>query len=215
MRKNLLVIGCILLAGCASLPPAPHESLPSSMQLQPNPNDKDGRLPYVFDIPGIEWRHYTSVMIDPVTIYQGTDSQFGSTTEADRDAIADYMQDQFTDVLKGQYTIVGVAAPDTLRIHFTLTGIATNTPVLATLTKVAPIGLVINTVKNILDLPAVLTGSVSYAIDIYDGTSGRLLRAFVARQYPGAENVAASFGALGAAKAGVRDGAQSLLAQLQ
>lgn len=59
------------------------------MQSQPNPQDKDGRL---YGVPGIEWRHYTSVMSDPVTIYHGTDAQFGSTAEADRDAIADYMQ---------------------------------------------------------------------------------------------------------------------------
>ncbi|WP_213769253.1 DUF3313 domain-containing protein [Caballeronia sp. dw_19] len=215
MRKKLLVIGCILLAGCASTPPAPHGSLSSSTQLRPNPQDKDGRLPYLYAVPGIEWRRYTSVMIDPVAIYHGTDAQFESTAEADRDAIAAYMQSQFTDALKGHYTIVRVAAPDALRIHLTLTGIATSTPVLATLSKIAPVGLVINTVKNIQDRPAALTGSVSYAVEIYDSTSGRLLRAYAAWQYPGAENIAASFGALGAAKAGVRNGAQSLLAQLQ
>ncbi|POR47465.1 uncharacterized protein DUF3313 [Paraburkholderia eburnea] len=215
MRKKLLVIGCILLAGCASTAPVPHESLPSSTQLQTNPQDKDGRVPYVYAVPGVEWRRYTNVMVDPVAIYHGTDAQFKSTTEADRDAIAAYMQGQFTDVLKGHYTIVQVAAPDTLRIHLTLTGIATSTPVLAALTKISPAGLVINTVNNLQGRPAILTGSVSYAVDIYDSTSSRLLRAYTAWQYPGAENIAASFGALGAAKAGVRNGAQSLLAQLQ
>jgi hypothetical protein len=215
MRKFLLVIGCILLAGCASIPPVPHGSLSSSTQLQPNPQDKDGRLPYFYAATGIDWRRYTSAMIDPVAIYHGTDAQFESTAEADRDAIAAYMQDQFTDALKGHYTIVQVAAPDTLRIHFTLTGIVTSTPVLSTLSKIAPVGLVINTVKNVQGQPAALTGSVSYAVEIYDGIGGRLLRAYTAWQYPGAENIAASFGALGAAKAGVRNGAQSLLAQLQ
>lgn len=48
---------------------------------------------------------------------------------------------------------------------------------------------------------------MSCAVDIYHSTSSRLLRAHTAPQHPGAENAVASFSALGAAKAGVRNGA--------
>ncbi len=87
--------------------------------MQPNPQDKDGRVPYVYAVTGVEWWRYTNVMIDPVAIYHGTDAQFKSTTEADRDAIAAYMPGQFIDVLKGHYTIVQVAAPDRRDRHYT------------------------------------------------------------------------------------------------
>jgi len=53
-----------------------------------------------------------------------------------------------------------------------------------------------------------LSGSVSYAVEIYDAGTNRLLGAYVSKQYPNAMNVKASIGGLGAAKAGIRKGAE-------
>ncbi|MEA3098850.1 DUF3313 family protein, partial [Caballeronia mineralivorans] len=69
-------------------------------------------------------------------------------------------------------------------------------------------------VQTARDKQAFFTGSVSYAVEIYDGASNHLLRAHVTKQYPWAENVAVSFTALGASRSGVRNGAEALLAQL-
>jgi hypothetical protein len=44
--------------------------------------------------------------------------------------------------------------------------------------------------------------------------SNRLLRAYVAKEYPAAENVLASFGSLGASKTGIDKGATALLKEL-
>jgi uncharacterized protein DUF3313 len=44
------------------------------------------------------------------------------------------------------------------------------------------------------DKQAIFSGSVSYAVEIYDSASNRLLCAYVAKQYPWAENLFASFG---------------------
>ena len=102
----------------------------------------------------------------------------------------------------------------TLRIHLTLTGIETNTPVLSSLTKIAPVNLVINVVQTARDKQAIFTGSVSYAVEIYDSASNQLLRAYVSKQYPFAENLFASFGTSDASRAGIRNGAKDLMAQL-
>ena len=50
-----------------------------------------------------------------------------------------------------------------------------------------------------------LSGSVSYAVEIYDAATNRLLNAYEAKQYPTAMNVNASFGASGASKVGIRE----------
>lgn len=63
------------------------------------------------------------------------------------------------------------------------------------------------------DKEGLLTGSVSYAVEIYDATDNRLLSAYVTKQYPNALNAGASFGALSASKVGIRKGADALLAQ--
>jgi hypothetical protein len=55
---------------------------------------------------------------------------------------------------------------------------------------------------------------VSYAVEIYDSTSNQLLRAYLAKQYPFAENLFASFGTSAASRAGIGNGAKDLAAQL-
>ena len=49
---------------------------------------------------------------------------------------------------------------------------------------------------------------------IYDASTNRLLNAYVEKQYPNAMNVKSTFGSLGAAKTGIRKGAEALVAQL-
>lgn len=71
-----------------------------------------------------------------------------------------------------------------------------------------------NTVQTVRDKQGMLSGSVSYAVEIYDSTSDHLLRAYVSKQYPAAANVFESFGKLDAARAGLRKGADDLLVQL-
>ena len=60
-----------------------------------------------------------------------------------------------------------------------------------------------------------MTGSVIYAVEIFDAANGRLLSAFVSKQYPSPYNIQASVGALSAAEAGIDAGADALLAQLR
>jgi hypothetical protein len=74
--------------------------------------------------------------------------------------------------------------PTTLRVYLTLTGLETNTPVLSSLTKILPVNAIINVVQTARDKKAIFTGSVSYAVEIYDSASNQLLRAYVAKQYP-------------------------------
>jgi len=55
---------------------------------------------------------------------------------------------------------------------------------------------------------------VSYAVEVYDATTNRLLHAYVEKQYPNAMNVGATLGSLSAAKTGIRKGADELVAKL-
>ena len=69
------------------------------------------------------------------------------------------------------------------------------------------------------NLPAVvrgsLTGSVVYAVEIFDAPTSRLLGAFVTKQYPPPYDIKASVGPLAAAEAGMDKGAEALIAQLR
>ncbi|HWT99240.1 MAG TPA: DUF3313 family protein, partial [Terriglobales bacterium] len=60
-----------------------------------------------------------------------------------------------------------------------------------------------------------MTGSVLYAVEIYDAETTRLLAAYVTKQYPNAYNVGATMGSLAAAKTGIDKGADALATEVR
>jgi hypothetical protein len=214
--KPVAPVVCLgLLAGCATTHPVAYKDLASSTELTANAQDKRGHLPYQYTAADCDWSTYHGVLLDPVVIYRGADQQFGKLSESNKAALASYMQLQFTQALQSRYAIVPAAGPHTLRIHVTLTGAETTVPVLATVNQLMPVGALVNTVRSAADRPSRSMGSISYAVEIYDGASHRLLRAYVSKQYPAAEDIPASVGALGASEAAIRKGAKALLAELE
>jgi len=204
---------CMAMVACASTQPIPYSSLESSSQLKPNPDNKSGRVPYDYSA-GADWRRYSSVIIEPVAIYRGADNQFEKISEQDKDLLARYMRTEFNDELNKRFDIVNFAGPSTLRLKLTLTGAKTTPQVVGTVTKFDLAGGPYNAVQAIRGKEGALSGSVSYAVEIYDASANRLLEAYVAKQYPNAMNIKASVGALSASKTGIRKAAEDLAARL-
>jgi hypothetical protein len=210
VRRSSLASGLIAalaLTGCASTPPVAFRELPSASKLQPVKDRKDH---FRYTNPASDLRNYTVLIVDPVTIYTGSDSQFGSVPDAARREIADYMHRQFTEVFGKELQITDSVAPHTARLHLTLIGIQTSTPVIATASHVLPVGLLVNAGLGASGRNGTFFGSVCYAAELYDATTGELLYGSVSRETPFALDVTASLGRLDAARAGVRRGAQHL-----
>ncbi|MDR6870417.1 hypothetical protein J2Y55_001417 [Bosea sp. BE125] len=212
-RLAMLML-CASLAGCAGVQPVPYSEVASSAHLAPNPSDSSGRVPYRYS-SGADWRGYNKVIIEPVVVYRGRDQQFGDMSEADKASLASYMQRRFTERLSGRFALTNQNAPNTLRVRVTLTGAVTNTPVLGTFSRLDVAGAVYNGVQTVRDGEGSLTGSVIYAVEIFDAPSSRLLSAFVSKQYPSAYDIKASVGALTAAEVGIDRGADALMTQLR
>lgn len=205
---------CAALTGCASIAPVSYSDVASSSYLTPNPSDTSGRIPYRYS-SAVDWRIYSKVIIEPVVIYRGPDRQFGDMSEQDKESLARYMQTRFTEKLSGRFTIATQRAPNTLRVRLTLTGAVINTPVLGTMSRFDVGGLVYNGVQAARDGEGSMTGSVIYAVEIFDAATSRLLGAFVTKQYPAPTNIKATVGPLTAAEAGIDKGADALIAQLR
>jgi hypothetical protein len=216
LKTNRLVIAalCAALAGCASADPVAYSGIVSSSQLAPNPRDESGRVPYRYST-AVDWRTYDRIFIDPVVIYRAPDHQFEDMSEEDKADLASYMQARFAEKLRTRFTLASDPGPSTLRVRLTLTGASTNTPVLGTLSRFDIAGGLYNGVQAVRDREGTLTGSVIYAVEIYDAPTNRLLSAFVTKQYPGPYNILASMGSLAAAKTGIEKGADALVAQLR
>ncbi|MCI4239207.1 DUF3313 domain-containing protein [Dickeya dianthicola] len=205
-----IVTLAIFLAGCSgSQQPLRYTGIGSSAQLTPNSGDASGRIPFRYAAP-VDWKKYNSIIIEPVVVYSGSDNQFGDLSVSDRQQLAVYMQTKFEEALRPRFRPATASSPDALRLKLTLTGAETTTQVVGTLTKFDLAGGPYNIVQSIRGKEGMFSGSVSYAVEIYDSTSNRLLHAYVAKQYPNAMNVSASIGSLSAAEVGLDKGAEEL-----
>jgi hypothetical protein len=208
----LAALSGAVLTGCASTKPNAYQELASASRLEPV---RDGNNQFEYTNPKADLRHYANLILDPVTIYTGGDSQFGSVPEESRSTIAEYMQRQFSTELGKKVPIVDTPLEtSTACLHLTLTGIETSTPVMSTLSHVVPVGFLVNAGLGASKHGGTFFGSVSYAAEIYDAATGELVYASVSRRTPSALDIGSSIGRLDATKKGVRLGAQDLREQL-
>jgi hypothetical protein len=205
---------CATLTGCANVAPIPYSEVASSAHLTPNTSDSSGRMPYHYATQ-VDWRAYNKVIIEPVVIYRGADHQFGDMPDEERASLARTMQTRFAERLGSRFTVTNQRAPNTLRVRLTLTGAAITMPVIGTLSRFDIGGAVYNGVQAARDGEGSMTGSVSYAVEIFDAANARLLGAFVSKQYPAPYDVKATVGRLTAAEDGIDKGANALLAQFR
>jgi hypothetical protein len=190
-----------------------YHDLTSSSQLRPNSQDKSGRVPYSYSETA-DWHKYSQVIVDPVVVYHGADAQFKKLSDADKDALAQYMREQFTAELSERFHIVTAPSPSALRVQLTLTGAKKSTQFVSTFTHFDMAGTPYNAIQGARGKEGLMMGSVTYAVEIYDASTNHLIDAYVEKQYPNAMNVKSTFGSLGAAKTGIRKGAAELVAKL-
>ncbi|WP_425961043.1 DUF3313 domain-containing protein [Rhizobium nepotum] len=164
---------------------------------------------------GVNFMAYSAMIVEPVEIYRDRDHQFGYISDKNKAALASYMKDTFESRVKSKYALTSVPGPATLRLRLTLTGAKSNAPVLSTAAKLMPLGLAVNSVQAARGKEGTLSGSVNYSVELYDSATSKLILAYVAKQYPGALNVGASLGPLGASKVGIQEGADDFVRRLQ
>jgi uncharacterized lipoprotein YmbA len=210
----LLLLVAAALAACSTTQPNRYEGISSSNQLRANLDDKNGRMPFRTTNP-VPWGRYGNVLVDPVIVYQGRDAQFDDIESNEKEQLASYMRDVFSDRLSQRLRLVRDAQPGTLRVRLTLTGAKANTAFVSTVTRFDLAGGPYNAVQGMRGKEGAFMGSVMYSVEIFDALTGELLDAFVAKQYPNAMNVAATVGRLKAARVGLEKGAEDLVAQLR
>ncbi len=116
--------------------------------------------------------------------------------------------------MKSTSAAEAVSDRSTTRLHLTLTGLETSTPVVSTISHVVPVGLLVNAGLGASKHGGTFFGSDFHAAEVYDATTGELVYASVSRRTPFALDITSSIARLDAAKKGVRLGAQDLSEEL-
>ena len=187
-------------------------SLPSSAQMT---QDKAGSESWTYAQPASRFLRYRTVIVDPTVVYQGPDAQFEGIDPADRVKYADIITNELRQELAKSFPAPAKPQADTLRLRVTVLGAQKTKGGVATATRVTPLGFAFSGLKSALGKSGSFTGSVLYAVELYDAKTNELLLAAVRRRTPDPLDVPATLSTTDTIKAVARDFANSARRRLE
>lgn len=209
-------LAAILIAAPLSAQTKDHAptALPSSVKMT---QDKPDSESWTYAQPVSVFTKYRTVIVDNAGVYQGPDAQFDGIDPADRTKYADIITQELRSEIAKTFPTPAQPQADTLRLKVTILGATKTKGGLATATRVTPLGFATSAVKSAVGKKGSFTGSVLYAVELYDARTNELLLAAVRRRTPDPLDVPATLSTTDTVKAVARefaDGARKRLEQL-
>lgn len=129
--------------------------------------------------PGVNFRQYNKVIVDPVTIWTNPDSDLAKLSHTEKRKLADRFYAHLITEISELTTVTNQPEYGTIRIQVALTDAEKSRAVLDTVSTVVPVGLAASTVKEIFTGQAAFTGSTGMEIKVSDAVTGDILAAAV------------------------------------
>ncbi len=217
MKKHTLsylLIPTAMLAGCASTQDSantPPSALSSAPSVQPG--GVEGAQ-FSFVRKDANLLGYRQFMLDPVVVYKGSDAGFGSAGEEDKIRYARLVDARFRASLKKHGLLAAAPGNGIGRLVITLIGVEPTVSGVATLTRVVPIGLVVNLGETAAGGGGTLTGNIRYAIELYS-PSNQLAAAAVRRAAPAPFDISATLSTDNTVSSSAEAGAEILFANFK
>jgi hypothetical protein len=179
--------------------------------------DKPGSESWTYAQPREVFGKYRTLIVDNTAVYNGPDAQFDGIDAADRAKFASIVTEQLRSELAKTFPNPASVQADTLRLKVTLLGAEKTKGGVATATRVTPMGFGLSALKSAMGKGGSFTGSVLFAVELYDARTNELLLAAVRRRHPDPLDVPATLGTEETVKAVARefaDGARERLKDL-
>jgi len=186
--------------------------LPSASRMA---QDSPGTESWTYAQPTSVFLKYRTVIIDPVAVYTGPDAQFEDIDPADRARFAAMVTDELRSEIVKSFPAPAKPQSDTLRIHVTLLGAQKTKGGLATATRVTPLGFATSALKSAIGRKGSFTGSLLYAVEVFDGRTKELLLAAVRRRTPDPLDIPATLSTTDTIKSVARDFANTARRRLE
>lgn len=177
--------------------------------------DAAGGDSWTYAQPLAVFHKYHSVIVDPTTVYEGPDAQFEGIDRADRFRFAAIVSDALRSEIGQSFAAPEQPQAHTLRMRTVLLGAQKTTGGVATATRVTPLGFATSALKSALGKRGSFTGSILYAVELYDARTNELLLAAVRRRGPDPLDVPATLSTSNTIKAAARDFAKSARTRLE
>lgn len=180
---SLVLILVVGLSGCASTQHA--RSVDQSGFLGDYSMLKEGKKDeslLIYKNPQADWKKYTKVILDPVNIWVGQDSQLKGVDPEDRQRLADLFYVKLHESLQKDYEMVKSPGPDVMHIQAAITESEGSNPVLDTVSSIVPQLRVLTGAKGLVTGVSGFTGSASVEMKVTDSVDKTLLAAAVDRR---------------------------------
>jgi hypothetical protein len=136
---------------------------------------KSGRAQQIYIKPGVDWASYDKVLLNPVTIWRGKESQMHGITPAESQQMANYLYQQLHTALAADYQMVAHPEPHTLRISVAIVKLKEDNTVMETISTVSPLAHVIASTVAAKSTSPAFVGQASIQANVVDAESNNLL----------------------------------------
>ncbi len=180
----LIGLSFLLLLGCSNTPaPKPLEFsgfLENYSGLRPAPDESGA---WTYRKPGVDFRFYTKVMLDPLVIWPSRHSNYRGMDPNVAWRLAYAFKDRMHQALAGGYRIVKQPGPGVLRIRTALTDVVLQRPGVKSPGPLIPLAndIVLHASEKVSGMN-VLAGEAAIEAEALDGQTYERLAAFVEKR---------------------------------
>ena len=189
--KRLCLVAVLLAAPSGAALAQTHDRPPAGIATSSRMTHDRGES-WTYIRPGLDLTSYRNVIVEPTRVYGGADAQFEDIDADDRRRYANIVTERVRRELSNRLATRPGAG--TARLRITLLGMDDTMGGVATATRVTPLGLVSNAVRSVSGREGRLTGSMLFAIELFDSRSGAVQVAAVRRRSPDALDIPATMG---------------------
>ena len=182
----VLLLISLFLASCATTKTGPVPQYTGFLAdysiLQPGQEYQPER---VYSNPAADWKKYTKILLDPVTLWQGNASQLQGISQADAQKLADYFYNLLYRNFSQTYQMVREPGSDTLRISVAIVKLEEGRVVLETISSIVPQLTAATKLASLVTGKEPLVGKASVEAKVTDAQTGTLLAAGVDQRIGG------------------------------
>ena len=184
-QRTMVLLGILLflLQGCAATQQrrdvVKTGFLDNYSILQEGKGDHEALLHYIN--PDADWRSYTKVILDSVTVWKNEETQ--DVSPEDLQTLTDFLYTQLHEALSQDYTIVTQPGPGVMRAAFAITEAEASDPTADVVTSIIPQTRLLTGAKGLVvgGKPG-FVGSAGMEAKITDAQSGKILLEAVDRR---------------------------------
>ena len=137
---------------------------------------KPGQAEQVYFKPGVDWSSYNKVLLHPVTVWRGKESQMTGVTAAQAQHMADYFYQLIHTALAKDFQMVTSPEPNTLRIKVAIIKLKESDIAMETVSTVVPQARLITSLASAgSGKPPSFVGQGSVQANVIDAETNELL----------------------------------------